>query len=243
MKTIIVLSLIGALLTSMIGVLLKDPKFFRVKEITYNIIVPPDERLVWNDEISKVESTLKIFYNRSIWNVSMDEVKNKLAPFTHLENTQVQRVWPSTIEVKYSLPSLKAIYSINDKKFKILTEEGRWLGPLYWSRLPNLPWLRGNWVDRKPELQLKALELLRQLPERGTLTPAQISEIQYNDIDGFLVTLLKTGQQIRFGIENFELKSLRAVQVLEYLQSKGLESRVIDLNFSKKVLVRLRNQP
>jgi len=243
MKTIVVLSLIGALLTSMVGVLLKDPNFFKVKEITYDVNVPPDERLVWSDEISKVESALKIFYDKSIWNVSMDELKSKLAPFTHLENTQVQRVWPSTIEVKYALPSLKAIYSINEKKFKILTEEGRWLGPLYWSRLPSLPWLRGHWVDHKPELITKVLELLGQLPDKGVLTPAQISEIQYNDIDGFLITLLKTGQQIRFGIENFELKSLRAVQVLEYLQSKGLESRVIDLNFSKKVLVRLRNQP
>ena len=106
-----------------------------------------------------------------------------------------------------------------------------------------MPWVRGNWVDRKSELQTKVIDLLNQLPSKGLLTPDQISEIQFNDEDGFLITLIKTGQQIRFGTDSFEIKSLRANQVLDYLQSKGLESRVIDLNFSKKVLVRLRNQP
>jgi cell division septal protein FtsQ len=166
-----------------------------------------------------------------------------LESFPCLEKVQIQKTWPHKLEVKYSLPVLKVINPISESKFQILTEQKKWLGPVNWSRLPSLPWVRGNWIDRKPELQTKVIELLNRLPQKGTLTPEQISEIQFNDVDGFLVTLTKTGQQIRFGMEGFELKSLRANQVLDYLQSKGLESRVIDLNFSKKVLVRLRNQP
>jgi len=243
MRIFIIWILIGILISAMAGVLIKEKSIFNVSGLAIDIEVNASDRIVWAEEISKVESALKHFHGLPIWKISMEDVRKSLEAFTNLEKIQVQKNWPHNLEIKYSLPALKAINPIGENKFKILTEQKKWIGPVNWSRLPNLPWIRGSWIERKPELISKVIELLNQIPLKGSLTPEQISEIQYNDIDGFLITLVKTGQQIRFGTDSFEIKSLRANQVLDYLNSKGLESRVIDLNFSKKVLVRLRNQP
>lgn len=243
MRLILVWTLIGVLLSAMAGGLLKEKSIFDITGVDIEIEVKDSDRIAWKSEIAKVEAALKVFKGNPLWKVSLVDVQRALEAIPSLEKVQVQKNWPQNLEVKYSLPALKAIYPIGENKFQILTERGKWVGPVNWSRLPSLPWVRGNWVDRKSELQTKVIDLLNQLPTKGLLTPDQISEIQFNDVDGFLITLIKTGQQIRFGTDSFEIKSLRANQVLDYLQSKGLESRVIDLNFSKKVLVRLRNQP
>lgn len=243
MRTFLISSLIGTLMLAMAGVLIKERSLFNIDDVAIEIEMNETDRLAWSDEVSKVESELKIFRGIPIWKISLEKVKRQLEGFSNLEKVQVHKAWPQQLRVKYSLPALKAIYPVENNKFKILTENAKWIGPMSWSRLPNLPWVRGRWIDRKPELQTKVIEFLNQLPSKGLLTSEQISEIQFNDVDGFGVTLIKTGQQIRFGLDHFEIKSLRANQVLDYLQSKGLESRVIDLNFSKKVLVRLRNQP
>jgi cell division protein FtsQ len=39
------------------------------------------------------------------------------------------------------------------------------------------------------------------------------------------------------------LKAARVAQVIEYMETRQLEARVIDANLSKKVLVRLRKDP
>lgn len=243
MRLILVWSLIGVLISAMAGVLLKEKSIFDISGVVIDVEVKDSDRIAWKSEIAKVEASLKVFTGNPLWKVSLVDVQRALETIPFLEKVQVQKSWPQKLEVKYSLPALKAIYPVGDNKFQILTERGKWLGPVSWSRLPSLPWVRGNWVDRKSNLQTKIIDLLNQLPSKGLLTPEQISEIQFSEVDGFLITLIKTGQQIRFGTDSFEIKSLRANQVLDYLQSKGLESRVIDLNFSKKVLVRLRNQP
>jgi cell division protein FtsQ len=49
--------------------------------------------------------------------------------------------------------------------------------------------------------------------------------------------------RVKLGNENFESKSLRVSQVIDYIENKQIEARVIDANLSQKVLVRLRKEP
>ncbi len=226
-----------------VWVSIKDKTLFHVKEIKISTQVEDSERAVWVELNQEIEKTLAVYKGLPIWKVSLAEVKRRLAPFAVISNLNLLKSWPEKIEVSYSLPSLKAIYRNSEGQFKVLATGGLWVGPVKWSRLPVLPWVKGRWVEKNDLMTKQLMSLLDQLPEKGLFSKEQISEVQFNDLDGFLLTLIKSGQQIRFGTENFEIKSLRVAQVLEYLQTRGLESRVIDANFSKKVLVRLRNHP
>ncbi len=246
MKVIIGWSLFSflCLLSFIVG--FREKALFEINKIEINKTMNSSDQYVWEETNQNIESIMSQFKGKPIWEVSLANIRDQFKFFPFILKLQIQKVWPNKLEMSYELPKLKAIYPLSSGKFRVLSGDGQWVGIFNWSRLPGLPWLRGDWVTKKPELltvALKLLDQLDQLPKKNLLSSEQISEIQFSELDGFLLTLIKSGQQIRFGIEDFELKSLRGLQVLDYLQSRGLESRVIDLNFSKKVLVRLRNQP
>lgn len=243
MKVLIGRLLAISLIVTAIVAAVKDRSLFTVERVNIQITMNDTERMAWSDLNADIEKTLKAYQGVSMWKVSLVEVQKKLSAFPLLKQVQVQKSWPHSLDVQYSLPTLKAILQEGNGQYKLLADDGRWIGPTKWSRLPRLPWLKGEWVRQKPAMKEGVLTLLDQLPDKGPMSAEQISEIQFNDIDGFLLTLVKSAQQVRFGSDNFEIKGVRVAQVLEYLQIRGLESRVIDANFSKKVLVRLRKHP
>ena len=243
MKVFIIRALVLSLFSTALLVAVKDKVIFNLEEVRVKVDIPEKDRLAWLQVTQQIERTLSIYRGTPIWKISLPDIKQKLAEFPLVKNLQIQKTWPHTLEVNYSLPPLRLIHQTHEGQFKILVGDGQWLGPVKWSRLPELPWARGDWIIKTPVLKATMLNLFQQLPATGALALDQISEVQFSEMDGFLLTLLKSGQQIRFGYDNFEIKSLRVSQVLDYIQTRGLESRVIDANFSKKVLVRLRNHP
>lgn len=85
------------------------------------------------------------------------------------------------------------------------TKSWQWTGDgldLFLGHVSGLPWMRGDWVVKKPEMISVALQLLEQLPKKSALSAEQVSEIQFSELDGFLLTLVKSGQQIRFGTDD-----------------------------------------
>ena len=59
-----------------------------------------------------------------------------------------------------------------------------------------------------------------------------------------LISLQEVGEftpppNTKYGEDQFEIKSSRVSQVIDYLENRDLKARVIDANLSKKVLVRL----
>lgn len=226
-----------------IQVLIKEDSLFQIQTVEFDIRGNPDQMAAWKDLNEKVQKILQGYKGRSLMAVALGDIRKKLIQLSDVEDLQIYKSWPQTLKVQYSLPSLRALSPIDRDRFRALSIRGTWIGPLTWAQLPDLPWLRGSWIEKRPELLKEVLGLLNGLPAKGGVTFSRIAEVNYNDLDGFILTLVQTGQQIVFGQSDFEIKAHRTSQVLEYLQTKNLESRVIDANFSKKVLVRLRNQP
>jgi cell division protein FtsQ len=243
MKVLIGRILVLFFLMTALWVGVKDKGIFKLQEIHFNVAVKEADRVAWGELNSLIEKELLTLKGQPMWRVSLVRVRQQLQRHSLLKNIEVQKSWPHTLEINYSLPELRAVYQDRRGDFRILVDGGQWINPVKWSNLPGLPWLRGDWIEKDLKTKESVLNLLGQIPQQGPLAANQISEIQFTELDGFLLTLIKSGQQILFGNDNFEIKSLRVTQVLEYLQSRGLESRVIDANFSKKVLVRLRNHP
>ena len=72
------------------------------------------------------------------------------------------------------------------------------------------------------------------------MSRTKLSEVSYDRRDGYWIQLIDSNVKIKFGENDFAMKSARVSQVLEYLEKKDLKARVIDANLSKKVLVRLQ---
>ena len=83
--------------------------------------------------------------------------------------------------------------------------------------------------------------MLNEMPNEGLLSHESISEINVGKKEEIWLTHLQTKSWIKLGDENTAIKSARVAKVLEYLDHNNLKGRVIDADFSKKVLVKLRN--
>ena len=55
--------------------------------------------------------------------------------------------------------------------------------------------------------------------------------------------MTQSGLRVKVGEDRVRTKSFRISQVLDYLDSRKFQARVIDANLSQKVLVRLRKEP
>jgi cell division protein FtsQ len=88
-----------------------------------------------------------------------------------------------------------------------------------------------------------ALNVISSLPASGRMSAAQVAEIGFDRKEGYWIKLLNSETKVNFGDEQFEIKSARISQVIDYLESRNLKARVIDANLSKKVLVRLQQSP
>ena len=124
-----------------------------------------------------------------------------------------------------------------------MTRDGNFLDTIETRQAPDVALLEGEIFLKKPELRKKAVEVLAELPEEGSFSQKSISEVRYDTKEGFWMTLIKSGIQVKIGEDKVGLKAARVSQVVDYLDSRQFEARVIDANLSKKVLVRLRKDP
>lgn len=244
MRTLFVRILFGLLFFLTAFVAFQDNGLFLLKEIRINSQSDPTQKMAWMGINSDIEKSLHIYRNRSLWSLSLNEVKASLQKYPYLEEVQISKEWPHGLIVSFKLPRLELIKVLDRQRYQALAESGQWVGPLVWTQLPSLPWFRPSSNSKSKPLQIHSvLELLHSLPKEGPLRSSQISEIHYSESKGFSLSLMESDHEIFFGFEDFEVKALRTNQVLEFLQKRNLESRVIDATFSKKVLVRPRNQP
>ena len=85
------------------------------------------------------------------------------------------------------------------------------------------------------------LSFLRQISKNELFNNKNISELRFREKEGLRV-LLNTGLEVELGKEDILNKSMRVEKVLQYLKSNSITCRAIDASFSKKVVVRLRNE-
>jgi cell division protein FtsQ len=197
----------------------------------------------WNDLLGKIRPRLTEFETKNIWQVPLIKIAGKFQSEAWVNNVTVSREWPQRIRVKVKNKKIKLLLLNSEGRLIPIDEKGEFLPIIQWSQAPSLPLLRGAVLNSQINLRKKMLDFFDQLPESGLFSTKQISDITYNEVDGFIATLVWKSLQVKLGFEPSTLVSLRISQVLEYLQSRNINVRVIDANFSKKVLVKLRNQP
>jgi cell division septal protein FtsQ len=116
------------------------------------------------------------------------------------------------------------------------------------SEAPDSPILRGEQFLKDSHLRARVLEILDAIPDAGSFSRDQISEMYLDKNNDFLLTLKKNGSQVNIGHENFDpdvfrTRAGRVGRVLNYLEDQQMVGRVIDARYSKKVVVKLRNEP
>ena len=218
--------------------------FFNVDKVEVVVLsIPEGQEQFLKPSIVQIEEALSKFKGTSLWKIDLKKISNEFTNQNWISTLNLQRSWPSTLTLRLNPHEVKLLLMTKNNTLIPVIKEGKLLDPIEVKHAPDVAILEGEVFSKQPELIKKAVEVIDQIPAEGSFSKKTISEIHYDNNDGFWMTMIKTGIQVKMGSDQVLLKSARVSQVVDYLDSRQFDARVIDANLSKKVLVRLRKDP
>lgn len=218
--------------------------FFRVKTIDITLSDYKDPSDLFEKTRSQLESKLKSIYGQYVWNVDIEKVLSVAENDRRVKDVFVTRVLPNKIKIIIEPhTSFANIMGSDSTAFYPLSPDGDVLPAMTSEEVSDSPIIRGEKFLKDVKLRRQALELLHELPESGAFSRNTISELYLDPKKGFALTLKKSGIEVFMGLDNFKSRANYVSRVVHYLDSENLAGRVIDARYSKKVVVKLRNEP
>lgn len=216
--------------------------FFNIQQVEVRVEeATPGQELFLKPLLESVKKDFSPLEGQSLWDVDLLKISRELKKLEWIAWVNVKRGWPSTLTIAVKPHEVKFLY-LNKEAFRPVIHDGRFLPQVKLVEVPDVPVLTGKKFS-DIEMRKRAVAILESLPQDGSFSRNRISEVHHSDKEGFWVTLINTGTKVKLGEDQLSLKAQRVSQVVDYLSQHQFDARVIDANLSKKVLVRLRNQP
>ncbi|MBV2167366.1 MAG: FtsQ-type POTRA domain-containing protein [Bdellovibrio sp.] len=203
----------------------------------------PGQEQFLRPHIDNLEASLGKYKGLSLWSIKLSSISREVSSLNWVDSLNIKRSWPATLSVRVQPHEVKLLYISKQGKLVPIIQDGRFLDPVETREAPDVAILEGEVFLKKTDLRKKAVDVIEQIPAEGSFSKKTISEIRYDSKEGFWMTMIKTGIQVKMGEDQVALKAARVSQVVDYLDSRQFDARVIDANLSKKVLVRLRKDP
>ncbi len=217
--------------------------FFKIDGIEIKISVKPSQKVFVKPYLDSINTKLSAFKGQSLWKFSLKSVTEILKSESWIADFRISRSWPSGLsleiiphEVAYLIQSRE---SRGASEFYPVTVSAAVLHKIDSKQSPAVAIVRGDQFLKNQKLREDVVSILKSLPENGKLQSSQVSELGYDKKDGYWISLIQSDVKIKYGEDQFEIKSSRVSHVMDYLDNRDLKARVIDANLSKKVLVRL----
>lgn len=218
--------------------------FFNIQKIEVVLENPTSgQEQFLKPHVDELEASLAKYKGVSLWNIKLKEISKEAKGCEWIERTMISRSWPATLSLKIKPYEVKLLYMGKAGKLLPIIKDGTFLNPVEAKQAPDVAILQGDSFANKNELRKKAVDVIEQIPAEGSFSRKTISEIRYDGKEGFWMTMIKTGVQVKIGDDQVALKANRVSKVVDYLENRQFDARVIDANLSKKVLVRLRKDP
>lgn len=193
--------------------------------------------------VADLDSKMESFRGKSLWDLDLVEISKMISNLNWVENVYLSRSWPTRLNIRVVARDVKLVFVNKAGQMFPVVAEGQLLDGISSKQIPDVTLLHGDVFEKDKELRKRAVKLIEEIPDEGKFSRKNISEIRFDNKEGFWATLIETGIRVKIGEEQVPLRASRVSQVLEYMESRQIEARVIDANLSKKVLVRLRKAP
>lgn len=218
--------------------------FFNIQkvEVVIENSTPGQEQFL-KPLVEKLQANLVKYQGISLWTVKLSKVSREVSSSNWVDGLNITRDWPSTLSVRVRPHEVKLLFLSKNGSLVPIVKNGSFLDVVEAKQAPDVVLVEGDTFLKKVELRKKAVEVIEQIPAEGAFSKKTISEIRHDEKEGFWMTMIKTGIQVKMGEDQVALKAVRVSKVVDYLESHQFEARVIDANLSKKVLVRLRKAP
>lgn len=217
-------------------------ELFLVKNIS--VVLSVDKVAILPPRIQEdVESKASKMMGRYFWELNISGLLDELLEDSRVKSAHVQRWFPGNVKIVVTPHIPKVLLLRGKESFFPISRDGSLLPKLKTSEIFDGPILRGKEFANNKRLRKKVIDLIEALPKENTLNVNAISEVAWKNKEGLLLYTQVGQTLVRMGKDDFKKKAQRVEKVLSYLQSEGMNGRVIDSRFSKKVVVKLRNEP
>ncbi len=218
--------------------LTKQPLFV-IDDISVSIV---NKHKMYQDIPSRVEAKLVPFLGKSFFDLSLSEVVQLAEGDQRIKEAHVFRRLPGRLSVELVLKQPYAVLVDNKTRMIPVARDGGLLPPLKQGEFVDLPLLRGATLEKDQSKRKELVDFLTSIPSEGLFSPFSISEVWFTKRGGFTFFVGPAAAEIFLGHSLDEKKVEDINKVLKYMESKQLSGRIIDARFSKKVVVRLRNE-
>lgn len=221
--------------------------FFNIEKIEMTVTTKADQVHFAKPYVDQLNTDLAEFKGQSLWRFSLNKIAQHLREQNWIKDFRISRSWPSKIVIEIEPQVLTLLYvepaKLAQGIVRPVTTDGDLLAEVPTSQAPSLAMLKGEVFLKDKVKRKKAIDLVKSLPADGKMSHKLISEVGYDQKEGYWVEVVQSNMKIKLGDDQFAVKSARVSQVLDYLEKRDLKARVIDANLSKKVLVRLQQNP
>lgn len=222
---------------------LNDKGFFNLEQIEV-VVDNVDLRSNYlKPQAERIEKIIETARGQSLWKMDLKKLRQEIQKLNWVEEVVLVRQWPATLRAKITPFDVKMLLLTKNNEFHPIVKNGEILPAIDIKNLPDATVLRGEVFQKNVELRQQAVKVWEKIPNEGSFSRSKVSEIFFREKEGFWVTLVKSGIEVRLGQNEVSLKSKRVGQVLDYLENHQFDARVIDADLSQKVLVRLRKDP
>lgn len=232
----------GILTTALAGWLVFRPEWIQLREVKLELVPQSGQTFLFEKIKSTLEPELAAYAGRYFWQVNLERIAEIARRDKRVKDVVLEREFPSRVKVRVEPRTPVLAYFTESGRVSPVAADGTLLPPVPAMEAPGLPLLRGREFPKDPALRESAIDMVRRIQAAGGFENRPISEIVYNQKDGFDI-YLPGALQVKMGDTDFGPKVSRVQKVLNYLDSRQIEGRVIDARFAKKVVVRVRNTP
>lgn len=231
---------------------LEQQGFFKIDKVEIKVDAPESQKNFISAKVKELQIKLNSIKGISLWRAPLSQVSQSLKEEKWIKKFQISREWPSGIVLSVEpdqvailvlSPEGGAVASTEASTIRPITRTGKVLDKIKSNSSPNAIISHEPIFLVNDKVREGAVDIINSLPANGSMSAARVSEIGFDKKEGYWIKLLNSETKINFGDSQFEIKSARISQVIDYLESRNLKARVIDANLSKKVLVRLQQNP
>lgn len=214
--------------------------FFTVESV--NLIAGDSQHVTLVEQVRQsILDQLKAVRGQSIFSLSLEDLRQMTLRDARVRDVAVFRRFPSTLEVQFKVHEPSFLLWTDNGHVIPVARDASLLPSIPIIEAPNLMIVRGKELHGSKPRREQLSHLIDQIPSKGLFSRSSISEVMWMD-KGYFKMHLSQGETIWLSLESIKTKVGMIERVLNYLDQHQMRGRVIDARYSKKVVVRLRNE-
>lgn len=214
--------------------------FFSIASVSVEESPESEGPEVFQNLNAKAHDELKPFLKQNLWWVDVSEVGDRISKLPGVKSVVVERVPPKNLRVVVTPESIRLVYVNPKGQLLPITESTKILSPFHSKIYPDAPITREKRIINNSKLRAQAIDLVSNLPKVGLLSRHSVAEIEIDSKEDFWMSVIQPDVKIKMNPKDAALKVERIERVLDYTRKHNLHARVIDAEYSKKVVVKLR---